>query len=91
MLRELHKELGIPEDYAADGGPPGFEEALELVDVGPNLVGRSQSLTPLAAERWQAMVAAARADDVRLLLVSGFRSFDYQAELIRRKISSGRI
>jgi D-alanyl-D-alanine carboxypeptidase len=48
-----------------------------------------QSLTPLAAARWQQMVEAASKDAVRLLIVSGFRSVDYQAELIRRKLDDG--
>lgn len=88
MLRDLHAELGIPDDYTA-GGPPGYDEAGELVEVGPNLVGRMQRLTPLAAARWQDMVRAAAADGVTLLLVSGFRSVDYQARLIRKKINAG--
>ena len=89
MLRELHKELGIPDGYGGNGGPPVFEEAQELVDVGPNLVGRLQRLTPTAAERWSEMVTSAAADGVTLLLVSGFRSVDYQARLIRKKINAG--
>jgi D-alanyl-D-alanine carboxypeptidase len=89
MLRELHDELGIPEDYGRDGARPAFTEASDLVDVGPNLVGRMQRLTPAAAERWAAMQAAAAADGITLLLVSGFRSVDYQARLIRKKINAG--
>ncbi len=89
MLRELHDELGIPEDYGQNGGPPVFEEALELVNIGPNLVGRTQQLTPAAAASWEAMLAAARADGVTLMIVSGFRSVDYQARLIRKKINAG--
>ncbi|NNC77392.1 MAG: M15 family metallopeptidase [Woeseiaceae bacterium] len=89
MLRELHEELGIPADYGADGGPPAFDEAIELEEVGPNLVGRMQRLTPEAAGRWRDMVEAAAADGIQLLLVSGFRSVDYQARLIRKKINAG--
>lgn len=89
MLRELHTELGIPDDYALDGSKPTFEEAQELVDVGPNLVGRMQRLAPATAAKWQQMVAAAAADGIVLLVVSGFRSIDYQARLIRRKINAG--
>jgi zinc D-Ala-D-Ala carboxypeptidase len=88
MLRELHKELGISADYP-DGGPPAFEEAQALVDVGPNLIGRMQRLTPEAAENWHAMVAAAAADGVEILMVSGFRSVEYQATLIRNKLNAG--
>lgn len=87
--RELHAELGIRPDYGADGTPPYFAEAAELVDVGPNLIGRMQRLTPTAAARWSEMVADARAHGVALLIVSGFRSFEYQAGLIRQKLDAG--
>lgn len=85
----LHRELGIPPDYAVGRRLPYFPEARRLVEVGPNLVGRMQRLAPEAAARWREMVAAAEADGVRLLLVSGFRSFDYQGELIRNKLARG--
>ena len=89
MLRELHMELGIPEDYGQNGARPAFDEATELVEVGPNLVGRMQRLTPEAARQWAAMRAAAAANGVTLLVVSGYRSIDYQARLIRKKINAG--
>jgi len=89
MLRELHAELGIPEDYGLDRARPVYEEATELVEVGPNLVGRMQRLTPETAREWAVMQAAAGKDGVILLLVSGFRSIDYQARLIRKKINAG--
>lgn len=89
MLRELHQELGIPAEYGKAGGPPAYYEADELVEVGPNLVGRMQRLAPVAARQWLAMVEAAAADGVTLLIVSGFRSYEYQAALIRKKIDVG--
>ncbi len=89
MLRELHKELGIPADYGRNGARPTYDEATELVEVGPNLVGRMQRLTPEAADRWSAMQAAAAAEGITLLIVSGYRSIDYQARLIRKKINAG--
>ncbi|MDH3275908.1 MAG: M15 family metallopeptidase [Gammaproteobacteria bacterium] len=91
MLRELHQELGIPEDYGQDGRKPVFEEAVDLVDVGPNLVGRMQRLTLETARKWAEMVDAAAADGVTLLIVSGFRGIDYQASLIRKKLNAGQI
>ncbi|MGB5345825.1 MAG: M15 family metallopeptidase [Woeseia sp.] len=87
--RQLHQELGIPPDYGSTGQPPFFADATELVDVGPNLLGRMQQLTPAAARQWTAMVQAAAGEGILLLLVSGFRSFDYQAELIRSKLGNG--
>ena len=89
MLRELHQELGIPTEYGADGGPPAFEEAAELVEVGPNLVGKMQRLTPEAARQWQAMAEAADAVGIQLLIVSGFRGVQYQAALIHNKLDAG--
>lgn len=89
MLRELHAELGIPEDYGRVAVRPTFEEAVELVDVGPNIVGRPQRLAPQAAASWAAMRMAAAADGVTLLLVSGYRSIDHQARLFRKKINAG--
>jgi D-alanyl-D-alanine carboxypeptidase len=91
MLRDLHSELGIPASYAADTGIPLYPEPGDLVDVGPNLVGRKQRLTPEAARQWQAMVAAADAVGIHLLIVSGFRAVEYQAGLIRKKIEAGQI
>lgn len=89
MLRELHQELGIPDDYGRDETRPEFEEATELVDVGLNLVGRMQRLTPATARKWQDMAAAARKDDISLMMISGYRSIDYQARLIRKKLNAG--
>ncbi|MGB5629625.1 MAG: M15 family metallopeptidase [Woeseiaceae bacterium] len=89
MLRELHAELGIPEDYGLDGSRPVFDEATDLVEVGPNLVGRMQSLERGAAARWIEMQARAEQDGIALLIVSGYRSIDYQARLIRTKINAG--
>jgi D-alanyl-D-alanine carboxypeptidase len=89
MLRQLHEELGIPADYGAGGGPPAYEEAAELVAVGPNLVGKMQRLTPEAARQWQAMAEAADRIGISLLMVSGFRGIEYQAALIRKKIEAG--
>ncbi len=91
MLRELHAELGIPDDYGRASDQPVFYEAIEMVDVGPNLVGRMQRLTPETAEHWQSMVAAAAADEITLLIASGFRSIEYQAALIRKKIEAGQL
>lgn len=86
---KIHQDLGIPASYGQDKQLPYYEEADDLIEVGQNLVGRMQKLTPSAAARWQQMVEAAANDGVRLLIVSGFRSFEYQAELIRNKLAAG--
>ena len=83
-----HAALGITQQYASRR-LPFYPEASELVDVGENIVGRMQRLTPAAALRWQEMVVAAGEDGLPLLIVSGFRSFDYQAGLIQKKLDAG--
>lgn len=91
MLRELHKELGIPSDYGRSTDQPAFGETDDLVDVGPNLVGRMQRLAPDAAKQWEAMVLSAGDEGIQLLIVSGFRGVEYQAALIRKKINAGQV
>lgn len=86
---KLHRELGIPADYAATRKLPYYAEAADLVDVGPNPMGRIQRLTPDAAVKWQQMLLAAANEGIRIFIVSGFRSFDYQADLIRKKLAAG--
>lgn len=86
---KIHQDLGIPQGYGADGIPPYYAETDDLIEVGPNLVGKMQRLTPDTAAMWQQMVEAAAGDGVRLLIVSGFRSFEYQAQLIRNKLEAG--
>ena len=85
----MYQDLGIPADYGQDRCLPHYSEANELVEVGPNLVGRMQRLTPDTAARWQQLVEAASDDGIRLLIVSGFRSYEYQARLIRDKLAAG--
>lgn len=87
--QELLDALGIPDSYILERGLPQYAEADELVEVGPNLVGKMQRLTPTTAASWQQMTEAAANDGVRLLIVSGYRSFEYQADLIRNKLAAG--
>ena len=88
-LRGLLRELGIDENYGLDPYRPVYVEAVELVDVEPNIIGRMQQLTAGTAADWLAMKTAAQADGIELMLVSGFRSIEYQAEVLRRKLSQG--
>lgn len=88
-IARLHRALGIPADYARLRGLPLQPEARGLVSVGPDIYQRDQRLLPSAAAAWQAMAAAAAADGVDLQLVSAFRTVDYQAGILRRKLDQG--
>jgi D-alanyl-D-alanine carboxypeptidase len=86
---DVLRELGIPETYGLDPKLPRYAEARRLVDVEPNIVGHVQRLSGATAVAWRDMKTEAAAHGVSLLLVSGFRSIERQAELIRRKLAAG--
>lgn len=66
-----------------------FAEATKLISVGPDAFGRDAQLAPDAATAWRRMSVAAAADGVQLLIVSAFRSYEYQAMLWERKSRTG--
>lgn len=89
-LKALAAELGIPADYGAARALQPFAEARELVlaAVAPD-DGKDVQLTAEAANAWNAMSAAAAKDGLTLWPLSGFRSVDRQAALIRRRLAEG--
>lgn len=88
-IAAIHRELGIPEDYAVRTGLRLHPDAEELEFVGEDVFGRPQRMTPRTAVQWQAMCKRAQKQDVTLLLVSAFRSVRYQQELIAHKLAAG--
>jgi D-alanyl-D-alanine carboxypeptidase len=88
-LAALHAELGIPADYAATRGLTPCLEANTLVPLGIDALERDQFADAEAAAAWAQMRDTAQADGVGLQFVSVFRSVDYQASIIRRKLSKG--
>jgi D-alanyl-D-alanine carboxypeptidase len=84
-------ELGIPSSYGVDRRLPFYAAATNLVSVGPDIYGRERHLTPLAADRWTSLQAAAGEDGVCLLLVSAFRSLEYQRRIFERKLKAGEL
>jgi D-alanyl-D-alanine carboxypeptidase len=89
MVAEIHRTLGIPPDYGRRPFRPQFQEAEHLVEVGVDDHGRVQMLAPDTAQAWTEMVAAACLDNVHILLVSGFRSIEYQCAIFERKLAAG--
>ncbi len=90
-LTALHRELGIPRDYAATRHLPRQEEAdeIDLIEVGTNEDGRPIRLVRPAADAWLRMSRAAAHDDIELVPISGFRSIARQTVIIREKIAAG--
>jgi D-alanyl-D-alanine carboxypeptidase len=83
------QELGIDASYSETRGLPLCEEPPEVVLVGLDIFGRPRHLEPAAARQWRAMREAAKRDEVELLLVSAFRSVDYQRAIFDRKLGQG--
>ena len=89
-IRALLAEWGVADDILAQRRLPIHAEARSLRYVGLGTDGRDKFLAPGAARAWAAMQQAAATDGVELLLVSAFRSFDFQVQLIRGKLTRGR-
>ena len=89
-LRTLHRELGVPADYAERRRLAAFGEAAEseLVHVAVNPDGRDVRLVRPAAEAWHAMSRAAAEGRIELVAISGFRSIARQTEIIRGKLAA---
>jgi D-alanyl-D-alanine carboxypeptidase len=77
----------LPADY--EKRMPRFDEEVSLRVVGMDAFGREARLSAYAAEAWASMRRESEEVGVRLLLLSGFRSIDRQAEIVRRKLSAG--
>lgn len=68
---------------------PLFADATDLVVAHVSRSGREHVLVPAAAVAWRRMRIAADAAAIELVMVSGFRSFDRQLELIEAKLAAG--
>jgi D-alanyl-D-alanine carboxypeptidase len=88
-IEKIHHELGIDPGYAEVRGLPLHEEAEFLIEVGVDVFGRPQRLTPEGKNGWEKLQSAAARDGVALALVSAFRDVSYQRSIIERKLASG--
>jgi D-alanyl-D-alanine carboxypeptidase len=82
-------DLGIPADYGTIRGLSLQPEESDLVSIGTNPFGKEILLSRPAAAAWARLAAAARADDVAIVPISGFRSVVRQREIIRQKMDAG--
>ncbi len=88
-IAALSRELGIPADYATLRELALQPEGTSLVSIGKDNDGRDCRLSPECAVAWRAMRERARTYNIELVPLSGFRSVDRQAEIIRGKLSVG--
>lgn len=88
-LRKIHDRLGIASDYEQTTGLSLQKTPDDLISIGEDIYGRPQRLSAAAASAWREMQSSARDDQVDLLLVSAFRSTEYQIEVIERLLAKG--
>lgn len=88
-IAQLHAGLHIPSDYARKSGLTLFEEPRSLVPTELDYFGREQKLSPAALAAWNHMRDEADKTGVSLVLISAYRSAEYQAGLIQRKLDRG--
>lgn len=79
----------VPKDYGPARGLFPQREPRWLHFAGIDHAGRECWLAPDALRAWRRMAGAARAEGVALVLVSGFRSADYQARILAAKRARG--
>ncbi len=90
-LASMHHALGIPPRYATDRQLEPQPEATEaeLVAIGTTDEGRPIRVVHGVADQWIRLRDAAARDGITLLPISGFRSIERQAEIIRGKLTAG--
>ena len=88
-LKQLHEGLGIPADYATSCALPLCLEPATLVDTELDFYQRQQRLTPAAFAAWSQMREAATNQGISLFLISAFRGYQYQHDLIAVKLEKG--
>lgn len=87
--RRALTQLGGAGDWIEARGLPLFEDAENLTVAHVSQSGREHLMAPAAAQAWQAMRSAADADGVTLVMISGFRSFERQHELLAAQVEAG--
>lgn len=88
-LASLSEQLGVPGDYAERTDLAPVAEPACLIYAQPDCYRRPLWLEARSAPAWLAMCAAARMDGLVLEAISGYRSWDYQAGILRRKLAAG--
>jgi len=81
--------LGIPYSLVEKRNLPIFHDADELMVIGNSPSGSPYFLTPEAGRDWLRMRDAALSDGVTLTVVSAYRSFQRQYEIVKSKIERG--
>lgn len=88
-VRAALRELGIDPTTLEQRGLPLQAETPRLTCAGLGTDGRDKFLAPPAARAWRSLKSRAAREGIELLLVSGYRSLEFQVALIRGKLARG--
>ena len=80
---------GIDTAFIQKRNLPSFDDAQNLVVADVSQSGREHQLIVKAAKAWSQMKSKAHADGISLIIVSAFRSFDRQVEIVEHSIQQG--
>lgn len=89
-VAELHRELGIPEEYGVRYRLRMIPENPDCISIGLDIFDRDVRLDKATADAWKSMKTDAQRSNIELQLVSGFRTVSYQAGLIRKKLEANK-
>ena len=84
-IKNYNRDLCDTTDYCL----PLFAEAKRLKTCKKDMFGRDVYLQPRAKKAWKKMKKAAKKDGVNLKIISAYRSYDYQRQLIQNKLNKG--
>lgn len=68
---------------------PSFDDAINLVVADVSQSGREHLLIPEASVAWAKMKSKAHTQGISLIIVSAFRSFERQIEIVQHSIEQG--
>lgn len=88
-VRSYHEQLGISRDYAENTQLRFQTTPEDLIGIGLDCYGRPQRMQSDAAAAWKGMREAAKSESIELLVVSAYRSLEYQVEVIQRQLAAG--
>ena len=89
QISYFNNKLGISEKYAEEHGVKPYTEAVNLVKSYSDLMPKALYLTPETLEAATQMKEAALKDKIELQIYSGFRSYQYQHDLIKLRLDKG--
>lgn len=87
--RQCLQQLGACASLPQERNLPFYADATELVVAETSRSGYEHLLTPKVAKQWILLKRQAQSAGVKLIIVSAFRSFERQMEIVERTSEAG--